>query len=159
MKNLLFTFILLISFVNSFSQTEKQTTDSLNQMLAIHLNKPFSDYSAKMQIKVIKNNDGDNVIEFETYYNNKLFVTEKINTKNIDAVITFKPIDKLCLKIISSKNLIQEKYPDKQFSSYNSEMRIVLDTTDEEALRIKKALEHLLKLNGAKLVDNELFKD
>lgn len=158
MKKTLFSIIFLISFVNLFSQTEKQTIEFLNQMLAIHLNKPFED-SAKMQLKVVKDTEEGSVFEFETYYNNKLFVTEKFNTKNIDAVITFTPIDKLCLKIISSKSLIQEKYPNKSFSNYNSEMRIVLDTTNEEAMRIKKALEHLLKLNGAKLVDKELFKD
>ena len=59
----------------------------------------------------------------------------------------------------SNDGLILNKFYGDEKETFKNEIRILLNVKDEEVYRIKKALEHLLKLNGAKLVDDNLFKN
>lgn len=73
---------------------------------------------------------------------------------------TFRPENgNLCLKVISTKGMILKKYESEEVERFYGEIRLPLLTTDEEVFRVRKALLHLFKLNGAPLVDDNLFKD
>lgn len=149
----IFIIILLSSLINCYSQSENETIDYLNKMLSSYTFK--INESARMIIKIRESNKRSANLEFETYYDNQLFVTEKFNTRDIDCIKTIKPLGVFCIQIVSFKNLIQEKYPDEKNSNYRNELRILLDTNDEEIYsKIKKALEHLLTIKGAKLIHN-----
>lgn len=146
MRKIILIIILFSSSINCYSQSEKQTIDYLNDMLSVYLTKTISD-SARMEIKVLQSSKRNATLQFETYYDNQLFVTEKFNTKDIDAIKIIKPLGVFCIQLVSSRSLIQEKFPDEDSSNYRNEVRILLDTDNEhEVLKIKKAIEHLLTM-------------
>jgi len=149
---------------NLYSQNEKETIDFLNSKLAIHT-VPFvhepSYYVLKTEIDFQTKRK---IIIKETYISQKLFSIEKIYPEHIDGIISFRPENgNLCLKIISNRGLIKRtfinRFNEKGKETFESETRLVLQTSDEEVYRIKKAFEHLLKLNGVKQANDNLFKD
>jgi len=68
------------------------------------------------------------------------------------------PNGNLCLKLISRLGLIGEKAPGKE-GTFVSNFQIALATSDDEVYRIRNAINHLLKLKGAKIHSDDLFKN
>lgn len=165
MKKLHLLFLLFILITpNSYSQNEKETIDFLNSKLAIHT-APMVDFPMYIVLKTEFNSQTKRkVIIKETYSSSELFSVEQFYPEHINGIITFRAENgNLCLKIISNKMLIHKAYVErdnlKSDEMFISESRIVLSTSDEEVYRIKKAFEHLLKLNGAVQVNDNLFKN
>lgn len=161
MKNkLLFTFLFIIINQVIFSQNEEETINFINTKLTAHTaslpnNKFLFQFSTK------KNDyNGKKEIVVEFFSNYKLSSTDIFYPEHINDVQMFRAENgNLCIKLISSRNMIIKKYTFENNSTHNYELRIVLNTTDEEVNRIKKAIIHLLELNNAKLIDDNMFKN
>lgn len=161
MKKFNIIFVLFLIFtINSYSQNEKETIDFLNSKLAIHTAPMVYDPSYIVIKTGIESRSNKKIIIIETFINQKLFSTGKFHPEHINGVITFRPENgNLCLKIISNKGLILNRFNGDDNETFQNEARIVLLTSDEEVYRIKKAFEHLLKLNGVKQANDNLFKN
>lgn len=161
MKKFNIIFILFLIFtINSYSQNEKETIDFLNSKLAIYTAPMVHDPSYIVVKTGVDSRSNKKIIIIETFINQKLFSTAKFHPEDVNGVITFRPENgNLCLKFISNKGLILNQFNSNNKETFQTEARIVLLTSDEEVYRIKKAFEHLLKLNGVKQANDNLFKD
>lgn len=154
-KILTFIGIFLIT-ININAQTESETIQFLNSKLALYT-ASMGDDPAYFKVKT--GEDFGKVILIDIIIGNSLLATIKFHCDQIDGMKTFRAGNgKLCLKIVSSQGLILNKYNGETKETFRTEENIPLETTDEEVLRIKKAFEHLFKLNGFKPVNDELFK-
>ncbi len=153
-------FLNLFLLTNCNAQSEKETIDFLNDM--------FSSYSGNMSVNETTNlqirteiNPVSNrkLLVFDYFIQNELFATYKFNGEHINSLLFDRaPNGNLYVKIISSRNLILRKYAgesDQVFESFIQQA--FAKGADEEVQRIKKALIHLLKLNGAKFPNDQMF--
>jgi hypothetical protein len=157
--NIFFGFLLIFT-TNLYSQNENETIDFLNSKFAIYTAPMVYDPSYIVVKTKIENRSQRKIIIIETFINQKLFSTTKFHPEHINGVITFRPENgNLCIKIISNKGLILNQFYGDDKETFQTEARIVLLTSDEEVYRIKKAFEHLLKLNGVKQANDNLFRN
>ena len=155
-KKLIIASLIFIS-IHSQSQTESETIDYLNKKLALN-SAPMVD--EPMYLTVRTGEDYGKIIIIDSYISNNLFTTKKFHCEQIDGITTFRPANgKLCLRIVSTKGLLKNKYASENVEHYENSMNIPLTCTDEESMRIKKAFEHLFKINGIKQINNDLFKN
>ena len=158
-KSLLF--ILFFTFsLNLFSQTEKETLNFLNSMLSVYVS-PMGEQKGSFFIKTeIDSRSNQKVLVFELSFDQKLFSVYKVHGKHINGIISDSdPTKYTYLELVSSKGLILRRWADENEETFNTEIRIPLLNSVKEVEQIKKGLIHLLKLNGAVLPNNDLFKD
>jgi hypothetical protein len=159
-----FTKILLSIFMllslESFSQTEKETIDFLNSKLLVYTESFPGDEPAYFNVRKGFDSNSNKIILVDLFVNNKLLSTEKFHGRDINAVTTIKNgIGNLCIYLNSSEGLILNQFSGQENETFKNEIRFVLKAPENEVSRIKKALEHLLKLNDAKLANDSLFKN
>lgn len=161
MKNILIIILVLFGSINTVNaQTESETIDFLNTMLVAH-STPLG--TSPVYFKVNKMTDplsNKKVIRIKMFVNNELFRTVRFHPEHISTVTTNRnEYGYSQLKIISPKGLILSFYESDKIEKYEENKTIALNTTVEEVNRIKKAFIHLLKLNNAPLIDDNLFKN
>jgi hypothetical protein len=153
--SLCFLFVL-----NSFSQTEKETLEFLNSKLIVFA-QPWPDgepayYNIRTGLDINENK----IIIVDYFVNNRLLVNYKFHCNHINTIsIVENGLGKLCLYLNSNESLILIQYDPREKETFTNEIRFILNAPQNEFLRIKKAFENLLKLNGAKLTDDNLFKN
>jgi hypothetical protein len=142
--------------MNVSAQTETETIDFINSKLGLYT---ASMMNAPAYFKVKTGEDGGKVIIIDLYVSNSLLSSYRFHCNQIDGIITFKAGNgNLCLKLVSSKGLIINKYEDGTKEEWRAEVNMPLQTSDEEVLRLKKAFDNLFKLNGFKPANDDLFK-
>ncbi len=100
------------------------------------------------------------VLVFELFVSQKLFSVYKVHGKHINGIISDpEPGKYTYLELVSSQGLILRKWGNENDETFKDEIRIPLLNSVKEVEQIKKALIHLLKLNGADLPNTNLFKD
>lgn len=160
MKKYLIILSLFFSISNCFCQTEKETIDFLNTKLSLYTQSFPMNSPAYRNIKTGFDENSNKIFIFDLFVDNEFFSSEKFQGKQINAVTLVRNgIGNLCIYLTSNDGLILNKFYGDEKETFKNEIRILLNVKDEEVYRIKKALEHLLKLNGAKLVDDNLFKN
>lgn len=147
--------------INNFitAQTESETIDFLNTKLTAFYvavaDTRFS-FAVSTTIDSISNKKA---IQIDLILDKEVDSYFKILPEDVSSIEKFRaPKGNLILKIISPKRLILFIVEGEE-TLYERECKLIFDTTDEEVLKIKKALEHLFILNGATLIDDNLFKD
>ncbi len=160
MKKYLIILSLFFSISNCFCQSEKETIDFLNTKLSLYTQSFPMNSPAYRNIKTGFDENSNKIFIFDLFVDNEFFSSEKFQGKQINAVTLVRNgIGNLCIYLTSNDGLILNKFYGDEKETFKNEIRILLNVKDEEVYRIKKALEHLLKLNGAKLVDDNLFKN
>jgi hypothetical protein len=163
-KNIYILSFLFLSF-NLYSQTEKETINFLNSMLSVYVSPMSSpngvDQKGSFNIRTeIDPRSNQKVLVFELSFDQKLFSVYKVHGKHINGLISCPdPTKYTYLELVSSKGLIIRRWADENEEVFSNEIRIPLLNSIKEVEQIKKALTHLLKLNGANLPDTNLFKD
>ena len=153
----LYIFLFFLVSITVRCQTEKETIDFLNNKLALYTSKMVDDPA---YFKVGTGNDYGKVIIIDLYISGKLFDTMKFHCDQITAITTMRNgLGYLCLKLVSNSGLIVLKLADESKETFISDIILPLETADEEVYRIRKAFEHLFKLNGMKVVNDNLFKN
>lgn len=154
--------LICILFVISFSnaQTEKETIDFLNSMFSTHMN-TFGGMNGLTIKSEIDSNSKNKEFIIEILVDNRLFEISRFSPKNINSIITNpEPSNEYrYIEIISSKNSIFQSYPNLKETNYTNRLRLNFTTDSDELNRIKKALMHLMKLNGASFPNQNLFKN
>lgn len=159
------SFIYLLLILNSmtvYAQTEQETLDFLNSALAAYgSDMGFVGDKTKMQISTkIDSRSNKKALQFDFYTSSGLLSTSVVHPEHVNSVIEDRaPNGNLNLKMISPDGLVLKQYPGDTDQTFKYEVRFVLNTSDEEVRRIKKGLLHLLKLNNAPLLNQELFKE
>lgn len=150
--------IFAISFSNA--QTEKETIDFLNSMFSSYMN-TFGGMNGLTIKSGIDSKSKNKEFIVEILVDNRQFEISRFSPKNINSIITNpEPSDEYrYIEIISSKNSIFQSYPGSNKSNYISRVRLNFTTNSDELNRIKKALIHLMKLNGASFPSQDLFKN
>jgi hypothetical protein len=151
---LLFCFFTAINLLNA--QSEKETIDFLNAKLFAFEQNPSHKINTTIHPSLNKK-----VIQINGYWNG-LFVIYYILPEHKSTVESFRaPNGRLCLKVISNKGALLKRHKREDGVSImlGGEIRFVLDTTEEEILRVKKGLIHLFKLNSGAIIEDNLFKD
>ena len=156
---LILCFFAAINF--STAQTESQTLNFLNSKLISHGTNFLDDIRLNHSVStVIDSLSNKKAIQISLILNDSEEGCYRFLPENVISIETERtPNGTLNLKIISPKKLISFACVDKEPIVYVREGPIILDTSDKEVQKIKKALEHLLIINGASLVDDDLFKD
>lgn len=163
-KNIYLLLFFTFSF-NLYSQTEKETINFLNSMLSVYVSPMTSpngvDQKGRFYIKTeIDPRSNQKVLVFELSFDQKLFEVCKVHGKHINGIISDSDPGKYTyIELISSKGLILKRWADESDEFFKNELRIPLLNSVKEVEQIKKALTHLLKLNGADLPNTNLFKD
>ena len=161
MRKIGILFLCYFTAINlSNAQTEKETIDFLNAKLSA-FGAPMGNDAVSFRISTpIDSRSNKKIMQIDMIINQRLFQTSKVHAEHITNVETYRPENgNLCLKIISAEGMILKKYDSEDVERFYGDIRLPLLTTDEEVLRVKKALLHLFKLNGAPLIDDNLFKD
>ena len=150
--------IFTISFSNA--QTEKETIDFLNSMFSTYMN-TFGGMNGLTIKSEIDSNSKNKEFIIENLVDNRLFEISRFSPKNINSIITNpEPSNEYrYIEIISIKNSIFQSYPNLKESNYTNRLRINFTTNFDELNRIKKALVHLMKLNGASFPNQSLFNN
>lgn len=161
MKKIVILFLCFFTIINfSSAQTEKETIDYLNAKFTAYgpiiMGHRLS-YFISTPLDSISNKK---VIQIDFVYSGEVGGYTKFFSENVTSIENSRaPNGNLNLIIISPKKLIASFVDGDDVEIFEREFKLVFSTTDEEVLKIKKALEHLLKLNGASLIDDNLFKD
>ncbi len=157
----LFLLLFLVSVCNA--QTEKETITFLNKMFAMHPGTLST--GNKLKLKISKRTDTDSnkrLFVFTQSFNNEDVYNFVFNAKDISVVNT-KKIDKnnIALQIVSSDELITVESVRHYTSTHTASFfeQPLTGGIENEAKRIKKALIHLFKINGAKFTNENLFKN
>lgn len=155
---LFFCFITAINLSNA--QSEKETIEFLNAKLSA-FGAPMGNDAVSYRLSTpIDSRSNKKIIQIDMIINQRLFQISKVHPEHITNVETYRPENgNLCLKVISAKGMILKKYENEDVERFYGDIRLPLLTTDEEVLRVKKALLHLFKINGSPLIDDNLFKD
>ena len=145
---------------SSYAQSEEETIEFLNAKLSAY-GAPMGNDPVSFKISMpIDSRSNKKILQIDMLVSQRLLETSKVHPEHINTVETYRPeYGNLCLKVVSAKGLILKKYSSETVERFYGDIRLPLQTTDEEVLRVKKALLHLLKLNGASLIDDNLFKD
>lgn len=163
-KTITFLLFFIFSF-NVYSQTEKETINFLNSMLSVYVSPITSpsgvDQKGSFYIKTeIDPRSNQKILVFELSFDQKLFSVYKVHAKHINGVISDPdPTKYTYLELVSSQGVILRRWAGESDESFINQIRIPLLNSVKEVEQIKKAITHLLKLNGANLPDSNLFKD
>lgn len=165
MKKNIYLFLFFTFSFNLYSQTEKETIEFLNSMLSVYVSPMPSlngvDQKGSFYIKTeIDHRSNQKVLVFELSFDQELFKVCKVHGKHINGIISDSDPGKYTyIELISSQRLILQRWADESDEFFENELRIPLLNSVKEVEQIKKALTHLLKLNGANLPNTNLFKD
>ena len=163
-KNIYILTFLFFSF-NLYSQTEKETISFLNSMLSVYVSPMTSpggvDQKGSFKIRTeIDPRSNQKILVFELSFDQKLFSVYKVHGKHINGIISdLDPTKYTYLELVSSQGLILRRWAGESEENFINAIRIPLLNSVKEVEQIKKALTHLLKLNGADLPNPNLFKD
>lgn len=158
----LFICLFLIATNSSNAQSEKETIDFLNAKLFTYHKNSFKEFSTTIHPRLNKK-----VIQVNTVWEpNELIQIDYLLPEHKNTVEEFRaPAGNLCLIVKSDKDSFKNQYKREDgvgitFGGWNGEIRICLDTTnEEEIIRVKKALLHLFKLNSKEIIKDNLFKN
>jgi hypothetical protein len=142
--------------------SEQETLDFLNSALAAYgADMAFPGSKTKIQISTkIDSRSNKKVIQIYFYTTSGIFHTQTVHPEHVNAVIEERaPNGNLCLSMISPDGLVLKQYAGDKDVTFHNEVRFPLAISDEEVRRIRKGLLHLLKLNNATFLNQELFKD
>lgn len=161
MKNIGIAIICFITAINlTNAQSEEETIDFLNAKLSAY-GAPMGNEPVSFKVSMtIDSRSNKKIIQIDMIINQRLFQTSKFHPEHISTVESYRPENgNLCLKVVSSKGMILKKYKSEDVERFYGDIRLPLLTSDEEVIRVKKALLHLLELNNAPLIDDNLFKN
>ena len=165
MKNNIYILTFLFFSFNLHSQTEKETITFLNSMLTVYVTPMTApggaDQKTVFKIRTeIDPSSNQKILVFELSVDQKLFSVYKVHGKHINGIISDPdPTKYTYLELVSAEGLILRRWADENEEVFSSEIRIPLINSVKEVEQIKKALTHLVKLNGAVLPNTNLFKD
>lgn len=152
--------LLIGTFVKA--QTEEETIKFLNTKFELYTT-PLGGSKMLFKVKTTGYSPNKTIIielysDFAMYSDYKLFSTWEFKTNQVTGIkeVTSEDDGSLYLIIVSNKNQFYNKSNDSY--RYDNNINIAVNAPNQEVFRIKKAFEHLFKLNGFKDNDN-LFKD
>ncbi|MEO8254637.1 MAG: hypothetical protein ABI554_09670 [Flavobacterium sp.] len=154
-------FILLSNFLSSNAQTEKETINFLNSMFDSYCTPMSMNETATFNLTTqIESRSNKKILIFDQILNGKSFATYKIHPEHVSSIFSDLNRGKYTyIEIISNEGLILRKWTGESEETFQKEIRIPLTNSTDEVVRIKKALTHLLKINGKKIPDDNLFKN
>jgi hypothetical protein len=180
MKKILIICLLALTYTNAQAQTMEQTINWINSKTG---SIPFTKQVKFFSLKPVYPNDVELTFpQLESPYEMEVEDMRRINLSSITGV-NFKehqnendPIYKHKLYLLylsgptsvltnSQTNVIERFQDVSQLQTARvragtvPHIRLEYAVTEDEIKKIKKAYEHLAKLCGAKLVDEDLFKD
>jgi hypothetical protein len=158
----LFLFIAIFQIsIKCNAQTEKETIVFLNSMFDSYCTPMSMNETATFNITTqIESRSNKKILVFEQIFNGKLFATYKVHPEHISSLFSDSSRGKYTyIEIISNEGLILRKWAGESEETFQREIRIPLTNSTDEVVRIKKAITHLLKINGKKFPDDDLFKN
>lgn len=150
--------VFAISFSNA--QTEKETITFLNSMFSTYMNN-FGGMNGLTIKSDLDSKSKNKEFIVEILVDNRQFEVSKFSAKSINSVITNpeRSDNYRYIEIISNTNSIFQSYPNSNESKFINRLRLNFISNSDDLNRIKKALIHLMKLNGASFPDQDLFKN
>jgi hypothetical protein len=160
MNKIIFSLLILFSINGVNAQTEKETIDFLNSMFTAY-SPPMFNGPTKYSIRTeIDSRSTQKVIVIDLFVNNKLLETNKFHPIHITSIsVSQAESGNFILKILSPERMILRKFSDENDETFQSFAQMPFTSSKDDTGRIRKALLHLLKLNGAKLIDENMFKN